>query len=194
MSSMEDLETSQSSTTKDVNNDQQTVSHGQSQNGTNAGAYRPTVKDMQNDSVAVLAEAWTKSEKAAEDYDASVIERVYKDEIVKNNFSVTKLALLEVNQYLEKYLWRHYDPTQSPTIHVLSIVLMVNEKFRSRVEAWGAFEESPDHFPAFFEEVLRLCLQESEEVDLRMKRYLLQFMINSFQSLENALIRSECMK
>lgn len=96
---------------------------------------------------------------------------------------------------------------------------MVNEKFRSRVQAWGnfrralyikyvyilssnhihvtmigAFEESPEHFPAFFEAVLRLCVQDSEEVNLRMKRYLLVFMINCFQSLENALIRSECMR
>ncbi|KAF9207400.1 hypothetical protein BGZ49_000487, partial [Haplosporangium sp. Z 27] len=180
---------------QDVENDQhQTVSHVQSQNGTNVGAYRPTVKDMQNDSVAVLAEAWTKSEKTAQDYDAKVIERVYKDELVKNDFSITKLTLLEVSQYLEKYLWPHYDPSQSPTIHVLSIVLMVNEKFRSRVEAWGAFEELPDHFPAFFAEVLSLCLQNSEDVDLRIKRYLLVFIINCFQSLENALIRSECMR
>ncbi|KAF9175690.1 hypothetical protein BGX21_006167 [Mortierella sp. AD011] len=194
MSPNETQEGAQQST-QDVDNDQhQAVSQVQSQNGTNAGTYRPTVKEMQNDSVAALAEAWTKDEKAAQDYDAEVVERVYKDELVKNNFSITKLTLLEVSQYLEKYLWRHYDPSQSPTIHVLSIVLMVNEKFRSRVEAWGAFEELPDHFPAFFGEVLRLCLQDSDDVDLRMKRYLLMFIINCFQSLENPLIRSECMR
>ncbi|KAF9936379.1 hypothetical protein BGZ65_002487 [Modicella reniformis] len=174
---------------------QQTESQDKGQNnGTHAGSYRPTVKDMQTDSIATLAEAWTKSEEAALNYDAQVIERVYRDELVKNGFSITKLALLEVSQYLEKYLWRHYDPTQSPTIHVLSIVLMVNEKFRNRVEAWGTFEESPDNFSAFFGEVLRLCLNVSEEVDLRTKRYLLVFIINCFQSLENALIRSESMK
>ncbi|KAF8936354.1 hypothetical protein BGZ58_004279 [Dissophora ornata] len=166
---------------------------GKNQSGGYAGSYRPTVKDMQSDSVAELAEAWAKPE-AANNYDAEVIMRVYQDELVKTGFSIPKLTLLEVSQYLEKYLWRHYEPGQSPTIHVLSIVLMVNEKFRSRVEAWGTFEESPEHFPAFFEEVLRLCLQDSEEVDLKMKRYLLLFMINCFQSLENALIRSECMR
>ncbi|KAK3818811.1 MAG: aquarius [Benniella sp.] len=166
---------------------------GQS-NGAHAGSYRPTVKDMQTDSVATLAEAWTKSDDDAQNYDAGVIERVYKDELLKNNFSINKLALLEVSQYLEKYLWPHYDPSQSSTIHVLSIVLMVNEKFRNRVEAWGTFEESPDNFSPFFAQVLRLCLQGSEDVDLRMKRYLLLFMINCFQSLENALIRSECMR
>ncbi|KAG0363594.1 hypothetical protein BGZ54_008106 [Gamsiella multidivaricata] len=172
----------------------QNQGQGMNQSGGHAGTYRPSVKDMQNDSIAILAEAWTKSDASADNYDAEVIERVYREELVKHDFSIIKLTLLEVNQYLEKYLWRHYQPDQSPTIHVLSIVLMVNEKFRSRVEAWGTFEESPENFPAFFEEVLRLCLQESEEVDLRMKRYLLVFMINCFQSLENALIRSECMR
>ncbi|KAG0259623.1 hypothetical protein BG011_002514 [Mortierella polycephala] len=186
-------ETAQPMGEKANKDQQQSQSEGQNQNGARTGAYRPTVKDMQNDSIAVLAEAWS-SQDIAKDLDAQVIERVYHDELVKNNFSITKLTLLEVSQYLEKYLWRHYDPEQSLPIHVLSIVLMVNEKFRSRVEAWSAFEESPEHFSAFFGEVLRLCLQQTAEVDLRMKRYLLVFMINCFQSLENPLIRSECMR
>ena len=80
---------------------QQSQSKGQNQNGARTGAYRPTVKDMQNDSIAVLAEAWS-SQDIAKDLDAQVIERVYHDELVKNNFSITKLTLLEVSQYLEK--------------------------------------------------------------------------------------------
>ncbi|KAF9094292.1 hypothetical protein BGX23_002306 [Mortierella sp. AD031] len=174
---------------KDTTEDQ-----NQGQNGPQTGSHRPTVKDMQTDSVATLAEAWSNSDGTKNEYDAQLIERVYNDELVKNDYSVAKLALLEVSQYLEKYLWPQYDPSQSSTIHVLSIVLMVNEKFRSRVGAWGAFEESPEHFPAFFEQVLRLCLQESTEVNLKLKRYLVVFMINCFQSLENPLIRSECMR
>ncbi|KAF8940749.1 hypothetical protein BGZ47_007611 [Haplosporangium gracile] len=169
----------------------QTQAQTQGSNALQTGSHRPTVKDMQTDSVATLAEAWSNNESTATEYDAQLIERVYNDELVKNDYSVAKLALLEVSQYLEKYLWPHYDPSQSPTIHVLSIVLMVNEKFRSRVGAWSAFEELPEHFPAFFEQVLRLCLQET---DLKLKRYLVVFMINCFQSLENPLIRSECMR
>ena len=57
---------------------------------------------MQTDSVAALADAWSGSESTAKDYDAQLIERVYNEELVKNNYSVTKLALLEVSQYLEK--------------------------------------------------------------------------------------------
>ncbi|KAH7056430.1 aquarius, isoform CRA_c [Linnemannia elongata] len=175
---------------KDATEDQ-AQAQTQGSNAPQTGSHRPTVKDMQTDSVATLAEAWSNSESAATEYDAQLIERVYNDELVKNDYSVAKLALLEVSQYLEKYLWPHYDPSNTSTIHVLSIVLMINEKFRSRVGAWSAFEESPEHFPALFEQVLRRCLQES---DLKLKRYLVVFMINCFQSLENPLIRSECMR
>ena len=57
---------------------------------------------MQNDSVTALAESWTKSEAAAQDFDAQLIERVFQDELLKHQFSITKLTLLEVSQYLEK--------------------------------------------------------------------------------------------
>ncbi|KAG0055975.1 hypothetical protein BGZ83_006742 [Gryganskiella cystojenkinii] len=164
----------------------------QSKTAVARGPYKPTVKDMQNDTVAAFTDLW--SGDAEPEFDASLIDRVFHDELVKNDFSVTKLTLLEVGQYLEKYLWKHYQPDRSTTTYILSIVLMVNEKFRSRVEAWGAFEDSPEYFSTFFESVLHLCVQESKQIDLRMKRYLLVFMINCFQSLENALIRSECMR
>ncbi|KAF8988830.1 hypothetical protein BGZ52_010807 [Haplosporangium bisporale] len=158
-------------------------------------AYRPTLKDIQNDSVAVLAEAWIGgTAETPSEFVPQLIERVYNDELVKHDYSITKLTLLEVSQYLEKFLWPHYDADASSTTHILSIVLMVNEKFRGRFEAWGAFEQSPEKFSAFFADVLKLCLQESEKISLRVKRYLLLFMINCFQSLENPLVRSECMR
>ncbi|KAG0339143.1 hypothetical protein BG004_006940 [Podila humilis] len=158
-------------------------------------SYRPTLMDIQNDSVSVLAEAWTGgSAEIPCEFVPQLAERVYQDELVKHEYSIAKLSLLEVSQYLEKFLWPHYDADSSTTIHVLSIVLMVNEKFRGRFQAWDAFEQSPEKFPAFFSDVIKLCLQESEDITLRVRRYLLQFMINCFQSLENALVRAECMR
>jgi intron-binding protein aquarius len=44
--------------------------------------------------------------------------------------------MLEFSQYLENYLWLNYNPESSSASHVLSIVIMVNEKFRERVSAW----------------------------------------------------------
>lgn len=86
---------------KDATEDQ-AQAQTQGSNAPQTGSHRPTVKDMQTDSVATLAEAWSNSESAATEYDAQLIERVYNDELVKNDYSVAKLALLEVSQYLEK--------------------------------------------------------------------------------------------
>lgn len=43
--------------------------------------------------------------------------------------------VLEFSQYLENYLWPNYNP-QASYAHMLSIVIMVNEKFRERVQVW----------------------------------------------------------
>lgn len=43
--------------------------------------------------------------------------------------------VLEFSQYLENYLWPNYKPGASQA-HMLSIVIMVNEKFRERVQVW----------------------------------------------------------
>lgn len=43
--------------------------------------------------------------------------------------------MLEFSQYLENYLWPNF--TQHSTLaHTMSIVSMLNEKFRERVPAW----------------------------------------------------------
>lgn len=52
-----------------------------------------------------------------------------------------------------------YQYTQA---YVMSIVMVVNEKWRERVPAWGAFEAQPDNFPAFFQDVLAACLSPLE--------------------------------
>jgi hypothetical protein len=47
--------------------------------------------------------------------------------------------LPQVSQYLEGYLWPHFDAATASDAHVLSIAVMVNEKFREGVPAWTAF-------------------------------------------------------
>lgn len=36
--------------------------------------------------------------------------------------------ILEVSQYLENYLWPYFDPLTATFEHVMSIIIMVNEK------------------------------------------------------------------
>lgn len=44
--------------------------------------------------------------------------------------------ILEFSQYLENYLWPNYLSTNATFAHMMSIVIMLNEKFRERVAPW----------------------------------------------------------
>lgn len=61
---------------------------------------------------------------------------------------------LEYSQYLENYLWRHFTPDCTSPAHLLSIVLMVNEKWRQGVPPWQAFVNKPEHMARFLHLVM----------------------------------------
>ena len=44
----------------------------------------------------------------------------------------------------------------------MSVVMVVNEKWRERVLAWTAFEALPDNFPFFFQRLMDACLSPLE--------------------------------
>lgn len=53
-----------------------------------------------------------------------------------SSFSVRRIMMLEFSQYLENYLWPHYTAGEASQAHMMSIIVMINEKFRERVPAW----------------------------------------------------------
>lgn len=76
---------------------------------------------------------------------------------------------------------------------MLSIVVMVNEKFRERVPAWDAFIQNPDNFPAFFRRVLEISLT-TEGFSYLEQTAILVFLVNAVNSVEVDLIRKEMVK
>jgi len=44
--------------------------------------------------------------------------------------------ILEFSQFLENYLWPNYVSANATFAHMMSIVIMLNEKFRERVAPW----------------------------------------------------------
>ena len=100
--------------------------------------------------------------------------------------------MLEFSQYLEKYLWPNYDAQKATKAHTMSIVVMVNEKFRERVQVWEAFQKYPSQFPGFFQNVLEACLEESiQDYDLKQQTALVVFLNHCFNSMEVALVREQ---
>jgi intron-binding protein aquarius len=75
-------------------------------------------------------------------FQADVVSDIYAKELGGGSEKPPKLRrimLLEISQYLENYLWPHFDVVAATYQHVMSIILMVNEKFRENVPAWDCF-------------------------------------------------------
>ena len=82
--------------------------------------------------MAIAEEHWRGSK--TKPWDPALVTKLYKEELLPSNFALNKVMILEYSQYLEKYLWPNYDPLKATDAHVLSLVCMVNEKFREQVK------------------------------------------------------------
>ena len=65
---------------------------------------------------------------------------------------------LEFSQYLEKYLWLHFRPDRVTPSYLISIVLMVIEKWRQGIFPWQAFVQRPEGFPELMHLVMEACV------------------------------------
>lgn len=102
--------------------------------------------------------------------------------------------MLEFSQYLEAYLWPNYDPETAGKAYQLSIIVMVNEKFRERTEAWQCFTKKPENFGKFFMSVLKLALDEGKETSAAEQCAILTFLVNSFGSVETRIVHEQMKK
>jgi intron-binding protein aquarius len=114
-----------------------------------------------------------------------MIKDIYTREIFKGNSS--RFQLLEVSSYLENYLWPHYSKERSQE-HTLSILLMVNEKYKNGLSALEDLSKDEGKCTALYEAVVDLYLKKSFPLEGLMEHYCL-FLINTFRSMENNTIR-----
>lgn len=125
-------------------------------------------------------------------FNIQIVEDIYIQEICASKFSIRRIMMLEFSQYLENFLWPNYEADKANRAHTMSIVVMVNEKFRERVQVWEAFEKNPKNFSGFFQRVLEACLEESIlDYDLKEQTALIVFLNHCFNSMEVALVREE---
>ena len=175
---------------KDNDNDRDAPDMAKSRRGR---AHQPTLDQIQSDRLTKLAnEYWAlqtlKSHKA---YDPKVIEDIYDNDLNTAESSLRRIMLLEYGQYLENYLWPNFKAEDCTKSHLMSIVLVVNEKFRERVPAWFAFQKEPKEFEGFFHKLMDLMLQDNSQVTLREQTSVLQFLNHCFTSMEVDLIRTQ---
>eukprot|EP00201_Polytomella_parva_P007058 CAMPEP_0175082518 /NCGR_PEP_ID=MMETSP0052_2-20121109/26806_1 /TAXON_ID=51329 ORGANISM="Polytomella parva, Strain SAG 63-3" /NCGR_SAMPLE_ID=MMETSP0052_2 /ASSEMBLY_ACC=CAM_ASM_000194 /LENGTH=216 /DNA_ID=CAMNT_0016353735 /DNA_START=27 /DNA_END=675 /DNA_ORIENTATION=+ len=145
-------------------------------------SYTLTVKELATDKLNTA-------------FSDDLVKRLYLEEL--NGGSSTppilkRVMILEFSQYLERYLWPNFSATSSHE-HVMSIILMANEKFRENSPAWTSFHSRPDMIPVFFEAIFSLLARRAS---LRLHERLahLVFLINAFQSLEDDLVRPQVLR
>ena len=146
----------------------------------------------------IAEENWStavRSKAKAPAFKPSIVDQIYTTELNGNQDAAPKLKrvmLLEISQYLENYLWPNFDEETATYEHVMSIILMVNEKFRENVPAWDGFSQREDALPGFFNHVT--TLKTGRQLRQHEKVSYLMFAINAFQSLENSAVRARVLK
>ncbi|KAG7202601.1 hypothetical protein KM043_009791 [Ampulex compressa] len=154
----------------------------------------PTVEQINADRITQLANKYWAPHTTDTHlpFNPQIVEDIYVQEICASKFSIRRIMMLEFSQYLENFLWPNYDTKTATRAHTMSIVVMVNEKFRERVQVWEAFEKNSTHFAGFFQKVLEACLEDSiMDFDLKEQTALIVFLNHCFNSMEVSLVREE---
>nr|XP_018901599.1 PREDICTED: intron-binding protein aquarius [Bemisia tabaci] len=155
----------------------------------------PTIDQINADRITQLAnQYWAPNAKNKEQYDPKIIEDIYYKEILGSKFSLRRVMMLELSQFLENYLWPNYKTGSSSHAHIMSIVVILNEKFRERVPAWEPFKKNPEHFPGFFNQLLEVCLLTGPKRVLLEQTALIVLLNHFFNSMEVELIREQVKK
>ncbi|KAH3763383.1 intron-binding protein aquarius [Pelomyxa schiedti] len=153
----------------------------------------PSVAEILRDDLTKLSlEHWAPHVKSHPPFSAQIVEEIYQRELKAgccSDSSLQRVMLLELSFYLESYLWPNWTPTAS-VAHIMSIIVMVNEKAREGATIWDTFLPE-EKFLAFMKNVVELSkspLEYSERIAYTL------FLINCFQSLENKMIRQFCLR
>lgn len=94
-----------------------------------------TLSEIQQDRLTKIAEeSWikTRGKLPEKPFDPEVVKEIYVTELKvtsgRKPVPLQRVMILEVSQYLENYLWPNFDPETATFEHVMSMILMINEK------------------------------------------------------------------
>ncbi|XP_063707017.1 RNA helicase aquarius [Culicoides brevitarsis] len=155
-----------------------------------------TVADIKADKITQLAhQYWSLETKDNHlPFDPKVVDDIYRHEIQSNQRQ--RIVMLEFSQYLENYLWPNYKGNEANHAFLMSIVVLLNEKFREKVEVWKIFETNTAEFANFFRAVMDACLSDHKLTPEAMKEQsaLIVLLNHCFNSMEVEICRNEAKK
>jgi len=164
---------------------------------------QPTVDDIIEDQITETAsQYWAQGGGKLKAFDPKVINRIYASELA--SFERSRVTLLEFSCYLENYLWKHYNPKTASFEHVMSIILLVNEKQREQVPMWECFRGRDKDFHSLVKSIFALKTdpyahakglktktktQRWRAMKLREQKAYVEFLINMLQTFENQWVQ-----
>lgn len=112
-----------------------------------------TLVEIQRDRLTKIAAAnWSSSRAGGGEgeegtpFSEELVKEIYETELAvrggRKTVPLQRVMILEVSQYLENYLWPNFDPETASFEHVMSMLLMINEKvheFRGADFMWVFF-------------------------------------------------------
>ncbi|KRZ57022.1 Intron-binding protein aquarius [Trichinella nativa] len=154
----------------------------------------PTVEEMAHEKLTrIAASYWANFGNAHRPFSAKVVADIYKNELLEKNFAVRPIVLLEFSQYLERFLWPNFDVNTATVEHVMSILVMANEKIRECVPLWPIFFTREKEFEKFFTRVLEMSLDD-ELLTIAEQLHVVIFLNHCFTSVEIVSIRTVVQK
>ncbi|KRZ07965.1 Intron-binding protein aquarius, partial [Trichinella zimbabwensis] len=154
----------------------------------------PTVEEMAQEKLTQIAASyWASFGNAHRPFSAKVVADIYKNELLEKNFAVRSIVLLEFSQYLERFLWPNFDGNTATVEHVMSILVMANEKIRECVPLWPIFFTREKEFEKFFTRVLEISLDD-ELLTIAEQLHVIIFLNHCFTSVEIVSVRSVVQK
>uniref|UniRef100_A0A5S6R4R1 Intron-binding protein aquarius n=1 Tax=Trichuris muris TaxID=70415 RepID=A0A5S6R4R1_TRIMR len=150
----------------------------------------PTVQQLvEDDLIKIASQYWAPFTSDHAAFKPQVVADIYCKELLRKGFTLRQVMLLEFSQYLERFLWPNYEADSSSVEHLLSILVMVNEKFRGRSPVWDIFASRPEQFAKMFRKVLSASLDHST-LTLPEKTIVIVFLGHCFNSVEVDLVRT----
>ncbi|EDQ85935.1 uncharacterized protein MONBRDRAFT_38574 [Monosiga brevicollis MX1] len=147
-----------------------------------------------DDATTLLAKKYWAGDKV-QAYNVEVVQQLFNDTLRQRNFSNAKISILENSGFLERYLWPNFDAT-APREVVISILLMINEKYLEGQDALACIERThPERFAALVDQALTIALEDAtaatDKATIREQTTAVIFLIRCFQSLEKELVRKQ---
>lgn len=91
-----------------------------------------SLSEIKKDPLTKIASDNWLSSNPANPFNAELVKDIYNKELLvktgRKPVPLQRVMILEISQYLEKYLWPHFDAQTATFEHVMSMILMINEK------------------------------------------------------------------